>query len=82
MAKKRIVRIPKSYTLKCPQCQKNSRALASIENSPQGYQCPKCNKEIKTPITSCCVICAYDHKQRKCPRNYYMEARIKGLEMK
>ena len=82
MARKRVMKIPKTLTLKCPSCFKNSRAMVSIDNSPQLFICPKCDNEIKTPITSCCVICAYDNKGRKCPRTSYMEARVKGLEMR
>ena len=82
MAKKSVMKIPKTYTIKCPLCHKNTRASTSIEFSPQKYVCPKCKKEVTTPINACCIICANDTKGRKCPRNLYMEATVKGLRIK
>ncbi|MEK6918694.1 MAG: hypothetical protein AABW73_01515 [Nanoarchaeota archaeon] len=82
MPKKSVMKIPKSYTLNCPLCHKNTRASTSIDFSPQKYTCPKCLKEILTPVNSCCIICANDIKTRRCPRNLYMEAVVKGLIIK
>lgn len=76
------MKVPKSYIIKCPLCKKNTRAQTDINNSPQKYTCPKCDGEVLTPITTCCIICANDKKGRKCPRNLYMEARARGLEMR
>ena len=78
--KKRIQKIPKTALLKCPNCSGLIKARVSIDNCPQSFICPKCEKEIKNPITSCCVICAFSKK--KCPRSLYMEAKVKGLEIR
>jgi len=78
MAKKRIQNIPKSVLLKCPHCEKKSKALVSIENCPQSFVCPKCNKTVQNSVAQCCVICSFSNK--KCPRTLYMEAKVKDLE--
>lgn len=80
MAKKRIQKIPKHVLLKCPYCSAKNKAIVDIENCPQSFTCPKCNQEVKNPLTSCCVICAFSDK--KCPRTLYMEAKVKGLELR
>ena len=80
--KKRIQKIPTKVILICPYCKKGTKAKLSIEFSPQKYVCPKCKKEVITPITSCCVVCAYSKSKTKCPRSLYMEAKSKGLEIK
>ena len=80
MAKKRIQKIPKSVLLKCPHCSCKSKAIVSIDNCPQSFECPKCKQNVKNPLTSCCVICAFSGK--KCPRTLYMEAKVKGLEIR
>ena len=78
--KKSTIKIPKSVLLKCPHCLEKSKAIVDIESCPQSFKCPKCNQEVKTPITQCCVICAFSNK--KCPRSLYMEAKVKGLELR
>ena len=78
--KKRVAKIPKNVLLKCPICSMKSRAIGSIDNCPQSFICPKCNAEVKNPLTSCCVICAFSGK--KCPRTLFAEARVKGLELR
>lgn len=80
MAKKRIQKIPKNVMLKCPSCSEKSKAIVSVENSPQNYICPKCDIEVRNPLTQCCVICAFSGKA--CPRRMYMEAKVKGLEIR
>ena len=80
MAKKRIQKIPKSVLLQCPHCKVKSKAIVSIDNCPQSFICPKCEQPVINPITQCCVICAYSNK--KCPRTLYMEAKVKGLELR
>ena len=80
MAHKKIQKIPKNVMLKCPHCLGKSKAIVSIENSPQQFVCPKCNADVKNPITQCCIICAFSDK--KCPRTLYMEAKVKGLELR
>lgn len=78
--RKRVVKIPKNVMLKCPHCSAKSRAIVSVDVCPQIYACPKCNQEVRTPITSCCVVCAYSGK--KCPRTLLAEARVKGLDIR
>jgi predicted nucleic acid-binding Zn ribbon protein len=78
--KKTIQNIPKSTLLKCPFCEKKTKALISIDNCPQKFTCPKCNAEVRNPITQCCIICAFSNK--KCPRTLYMNAKVKGLEIR
>jgi hypothetical protein len=80
MAKKRIMKIPSFMILRCPLCSKKSKAKVSIDICPQSFVCPKCNAEVKNNLMNCCVICAYSGK--KCPRTLYMEARVKGLELR
>jgi len=78
--KKSVQKIPKSVVLTCPHCAGRSKALVSIDNCPQSFVCPKCNQGVRNPITQCCVICAFSGK--KCPRSLYMNARVKGLELR
>jgi hypothetical protein len=78
--KRKSVKIPKNVMLKCPHCSGKSKAIVSIDNCPQSFVCPKCSQEVKNPITSCCIICAFSGK--KCPRTLYMEAKVKGLTIK
>lgn len=80
MARKTIQKIPKMVTLSCPLCSEKSKAKVSIEMCPQSFVCPKCEQEVKNPIMRCCVICAFSGK--KCPRTLYMEAKVKGLELR
>jgi len=78
--KKRSIKIPKSVMLLCPLCSQKSKALVSIENCPQSFICPKCNQEVRNPLTSCCIICAFSGK--RCPRTLFAEAKVKGLELR
>ncbi len=78
--KKSVMRIPKQVMLICPFCEGKNKAIVSIENSPQSFVCPKCNAEVRNGIAQCCVICAFSNK--KCPRTLYMEAKVKGLEIR
>ena len=80
MGKKRIQKIPVSVILKCPYCSKKSRALVSKDYCPQSFICPKCKQEVKNPVATCCVICAFS--STKCPRTLYSEARVKGYEIR
>jgi len=82
MAKKSVQKIPKTVILVCPFCKKGTTAKVSIEYSPQKYMCPKCKQEVRTPLASCCVICAYSKSGTKCPRELYMKAKVKGWEIK
>ena len=80
--KKRIQKIPSSIILVCPNCKKGTTAKVSTEYSPQKYECPKCKIEVRTPITSCCIICAFSKSGTKCPRELIMKAKIKGWEIR
>ena len=80
MRRKKIQEIPKNVTIKCPFCLKSNRAIVSIDNCPQFFICPKCEKEVRNPLTSCCIICAFSNK--KCPRTLFAEAKVKGLELR
>lgn len=80
MARKRIQKIPKEITLTCPFCGNKNKAKVSIDLCPQMFTCPKCEKEVRTPLTQCCVLCAFSNK--RCPRTLYMEAKVRGLEMR
>lgn len=81
-AKRSVQKIPSKVILVCPYCKKGTTANVSIENSPQKYTCPKCNQEVRTPITSCCVICAFSKSGTKCPRELYMKAKVRGWKIK
>ena len=78
--KKTVMKMPKQMTLMCPHCKEKNKANVSIDICPQSFTCPKCNAEVKTPLTQCCVLCAYSNKP--CPRTLYMNAKAKGLEIK
>ncbi len=80
MGKKRVQKIPKQAILVCPFCSEKNKARVSIENCPQSFVCPKCEKEVKNPIARCCVICAFS--KSKCPRTLYMEAKVRRLELR
>ncbi len=81
-AKKSVQKIPKTVILVCPHCKKGTTAKVSIEFSPQKYDCPKCKQEVRTPIASCCVICAFSKSGTKCPRELYMKAKVRGWEIR
>lgn len=80
--KKSIQKIPNNLVLVCPHCGKSTKAHVSIENSPVKYECPKCKKIVERPLSQCCVICAYSKNKKPCPRVLYMEAKVKGYEIK
>lgn len=80
-AKKRILKIPKRVTIKCPFCSKPNRVEVS-ENLINSLECKNksCKQTIKTPITQCCIICAFS--KTKCPYNLKVQAKAKGLELR
>ncbi|MBI5148419.1 hypothetical protein HZA33_01950 [Candidatus Pacearchaeota archaeon] len=80
MGRKRILKIPNSATIKCPSCNKNTRMKIEKDRSPQFFHCRKCKKDVQTPITKCCIICAFSDK--KCLHSLLMEAHAKGLQVK
>ncbi len=80
MGRKKIIKIPNSYTILCPICNKKSRIkIINKEQSFQTFKCKKCKQIIKAPITYCCILCAYSSK--KCPVNLLLEANAKKLEI-
>ena len=80
MARKKLVRIPRIATLKCPRCGKNQRVPVPEDSLLNFFNCNKCREKISTPISDCCVICAFSKK--KCSQSLKMEAKIKNLEIK
>ena len=80
VSKKRIIKIPKVVSIKCLHCSVISKRKVPLDSSPQLFICDKCNREMRTPITSCCVICAFSGK--KCAPSLIMEAKVKGLEIR
>lgn len=80
MAKKRVIKIPINAKIKCPKCGSLSIRKVPLDSSPQYFDCDKCNERIQTPLTSCCIICAFTNK--KCVSSSLMEARAKGLEVR
>ncbi|MDO8517446.1 MAG: hypothetical protein Q7S33_04970 [Nanoarchaeota archaeon] len=77
--KKLIQKIPKAVIIKCPHCSEKTKIKISQEGV-FSLDCKKCKQKISTPITQCCIICAFSDK--KCPRSLMIEARAKGLEIK
>ncbi len=77
---KTTARLPKAVIIRCPACSGTQRITASLENSPQCLVCKNCENEIRTPITQCCIICAFSDK--KCPYSIKMNAFSKGLELR
>lgn len=81
MAKQRIIKIPKIVSITCPNCKKIcKRKVPDDQSSPQVFDCDKCNTQTRTPITSCCIICAFTNK--KCPYSLKQKAKRKGLEIR
>ena len=78
--KKQFIKIPEVASIKCPACGAKSKRKVPSDSSPQYFDCDKCNARTQTPITSCCIICAFTGK--KCIPSLKMEAKIKGLEMR
>jgi len=82
MPRKKIVRIPRTATIKCPGCGKKSRMKIpqNQQDSVQFFECKKCKQRINTPVMRCCIICAFSNK--RCASSLIMEARAKGLEIR
>ena len=80
MGRKRVLTIPENAKIRCPNCNTVSLRKVPIDSSPQYFDCDKCGNHIKTPITSCCIICAFTNK--KCVPTLLMQARAKNLEVK
>ena len=80
MAHKKYVKIPRVVAIVCRQCGKKSKRAAPDKGSPQFFDCDMCGQRMVTPVSACCIICAYTKK--KCPASLIMEAKIKGLEIR
>jgi len=78
--KKTFVKIPKTASIKCIHCGAVSKIKVPIDFSPQYFDCDKCGQRTQTPVTSCCIICAFTGK--KCAPFLKMEANVKGLEVR
>ena len=78
--KKSHIKIPKTVLIKCPFCGKRNRIKTSIERQIYFIECKGCKKKIQTPITRCCLICAFSNK--KCPSSLIREAKTKNLKIK
>jgi len=77
MAKKKFLKIPKRIDIKCPNCDYIMRLEVREDNLINSVECKNCKNIIKTPVTQCCIICAFSDK--KCPPNLKIEAKAKGL---
>lgn len=78
--RKTIEKVAKRVNIKCPKCSSVFRFDVPEDGSPQFFDCPKCNQRTNTPITKCCIICAFSDK--KCSRSSIMNAAAKGLELR
>jgi len=80
MGRKKIIqKIPKAVIIKCPHCSANFR----VKNNSEGVfsvECRKCKQKILTPITQCCIICAFSDK--RCSNSLLIEAKAKNLEIR
>lgn len=79
MGRKRVINLPNSATIKCPNCSKSSR-IEVQKDSPQFFECRKCRQRIATPINKCCIICSFSNK--RCIHSLLIKAHSKGLLVK
>jgi len=80
MTRKKILKIPKRVSVKCPCCEKINRLQVPLAGTINSFECKSCKQIIKPPITQCCVICAFT--KTKCPLSLRIEANAKGLELR
>ena len=80
MGRKRVIKIPTSAKITCPNCNKKTIIKVEKDSSPQFFECKKCRQKSATPITKCCIICAFSDKN--CIHSLLMEAHNKGLLVK
>jgi len=80
MGRKKVIRIPKTATIKCPLCGARSRIRVEHDKQIYFFECKKCKQRIETPQMRCCIICAFSNK--KCVPSLTAEARQKGLEIR
>lgn len=80
MGRKKVIKIPTSAKITCPNCNKNTIIKVERDSSPQFFECKKCKQKASIPITKCCVICAFSNKN--CVHSLLLEAHNKGLLVK
>ncbi|MBM3232631.1 hypothetical protein FJZ18_00490 [Candidatus Pacearchaeota archaeon] len=78
--KKKYMKIPKVVFISCSNCGKRCKRRVPEDFSPGFFDCDNCSNRMNTPVSSCCIICAYTGK--KCAPTLIMEAKIKGLEIR
>ncbi|HVY01180.1 MAG TPA: hypothetical protein VHA12_00235 [Candidatus Nanoarchaeia archaeon] len=78
--KKTTIKVPKVVTITCPNCLTKQRSLVNPESTISSFTCKECKQLIRTPITQCCIVCAFSGK--KCPYSIKMQAHSKGLELR
>ena len=78
--RKRVINIPKNAKIKCPHCGIVRLRKIPLDSSPQYFDCDKCHNRVQTPITGCCIICAFTNK--KCVPTLLMQAKAKNLEVR
>jgi hypothetical protein len=83
MGRKRVIKIPNSFKIHCPNCGKNNQYPFTKE-SVFKIECKnsKCKQIIETPIMQCCLICAFGKGKVKCYTQSMIEAKQKNLEVK
>jgi len=79
MGRKKIIRIPKSAVIKCPNCGKNSR-VEMPSSCLFHFKCKKCKHDAGIPQSQCCILCAYGNTE--CALSLTRKALRKGLEVK
>lgn len=80
MAHKKFIKIPKIVAITCRNCGKRCRRAVKIDDCPQYFDCDACGQRMQTPVSACCIICAFTNK--KCPASLVMESKIKKLEIR
>jgi len=80
MAKKKYLKVPRKVNVKCPKCSSINRLDIPEDRLINSFSCKQCKETIITPISSCCIICAFSNK--KCLTNLKIEAKAKNLELR
>ncbi len=77
--RKKIQKISKTVTIKCPNCSDSFR-IKNPKECLYSIECKKCDQKIEAPRMKCCIVCAYADTQ--CIPNLLREASRKGLEVR
>lgn len=59
MTRQRFLTLPKVASLICPACKKRCRRAVPSDSSPGYFDCDACGERTRTPLTACCIICAF-----------------------